>query len=164
MVRMHFASFKYSRRKQSGVVLIIALVFLVALTAVAAALMQNTTTDIKMAGASQEKAIVMQETMSEMERVLFNERRRVNNGVNVFTSISQPQVLIATKPSITQATATPANPNNLDVPCPREARGTSSGIIMCRNVRVQVIRTYGRDNNQSIEVHSGVMQAFLGGN
>lgn len=41
--------------KQKGVVLIISLVFLVALTAVAAALMQNTTTDMKMSGASEEK-------------------------------------------------------------------------------------------------------------
>ena len=36
--------------KQQGVVLIVAIVFLVALTAVAAALMQNTTTDIENVG------------------------------------------------------------------------------------------------------------------
>jgi len=165
MVKMPLIFPSLSRNNQSGVVLIITLVFLVALTAVAAALMQNTTSDIKMAGANQEKAIVTQETISEMERVLFNERRRVNGGVNTFASINAEQVLITTQPLITQATAIPANVNNLDIPCPRDVKGTSDGILKCRNVRVQVVRTYGRDNNQNIDVRAGVIQAFpKGGN
>ncbi|MFQ3266042.1 MAG: type IV pilus assembly protein PilX, partial [Colwellia sp.] len=39
--------------KQRGVVLVVSLIFLIALTAVASALMLNTTTDMKMSGASE---------------------------------------------------------------------------------------------------------------
>ena len=53
--RINKISSHVTLKNQQGVVLIVSLVFLVALTAVAAALMQNTTTDMKMAGASEEK-------------------------------------------------------------------------------------------------------------
>ena len=48
---------------QKGVVLVVSLVFLVALTAVAAALMQNSTIDMKMSGASEEKTVALQEVV-----------------------------------------------------------------------------------------------------
>ena len=63
--------------KQRGVVLVVSLVFLVALTAVAAALMQNTTTDMKMSGASEEKVIANQEVVSAVDEFIF---RQVNGG------------------------------------------------------------------------------------
>ena len=65
-------------RNQTGVVLIVALVFLIALTAVAAALMQNSTTDMKMSGASEEKVVATQEAISASDEVIF---RQVNAAV-----------------------------------------------------------------------------------
>ena len=62
-----------SKSSQHGVVLIVALVFLIALTAVAAALMQNTTTDMKMAGASEERVTAMQEAVSAIDEVIYNQ-------------------------------------------------------------------------------------------
>ena len=59
--------------KQRGVVLVVSLVFLVALTAVAAALMQNSTTDMKMSGASEEKVVALQEVVSAVDEVIFNQ-------------------------------------------------------------------------------------------
>jgi len=152
----------YSQAKQQGVVLIVALVFLVALTAVAAALMQNTTTDVKMAGASQEKSIVTQETVSEMERVIFNEYRKVD-GTNEFANIIVGTVTLpVTDPQTMTATAVNANQFGFDVSCPRNSSPTSG--MKCSIKRVQVSQVYGRDNNQTLEVNSGIAQQLLIGN
>ena len=59
------------KSKQQGVVLVISLVFLIALTAVAAALMLNTTTDMRMSGASQEKVIATQEAVSAIDEIIY---------------------------------------------------------------------------------------------
>ncbi|WP_076420185.1 PilX N-terminal domain-containing pilus assembly protein [Colwellia sp. UCD-KL20] len=140
---------------QSGVVLIVSLVFLVALTAVAAALMQNTTTDVKMAGASQVKSIVTQETISEMDRIIFNEQRRVN-GPNIFVELNSPTpILSVTKPSITTAIASPDNVLSL-TPCPRVKPASSDA--QCRMSNVVVSRTYGKNNNHVIQVNAGIAQ------
>lgn len=70
-----------NKSEQYGVVLVVSLVFLVALTAVAAALMQNSTSDMKMSGATEDKSVALQEVISAVDEVIFNER---NNAVNRF--------------------------------------------------------------------------------
>ena len=140
--------------KQSGVVLIVALVFLVALTAVAAALMQNTTTDIKMAGASQEKSIVTLETLSEMDRIIFNEIRQIN-GTDQLGTVIAPIALIVTQPLITTAQLALDNVLIPDQQCPRNKLASSNNIIRCRRSNIDLNRTYGRNNNHNLRIISG---------
>ena len=64
--------------RQQGVVLIVSLVFLVALTALAGVLMQNTTSDMKMSGASEDKVVATQEAISASDEVMF---RQINGGL-----------------------------------------------------------------------------------
>lgn len=146
--------------KQQGVVLIVALVFLIALTAVAAALMQNTTTDIKMASASQEKSVVTQETISEMEQIIFNEVRRVD-GENEFSKIITGEVTLTPIRVNTTANLVSANQYGFDVECPRAIKGTSTGTLKCSIKRVQVNRTYGRNSNHIVQVNSGIAQVVI---
>jgi Tfp pilus assembly protein PilX len=158
MKSIYLINAKYPNNRQRGVVLIVALVFLIALTAVAAALMQNTTTDIKMAGASQEKVMVTQETISEMERV-------INDGVDtgVFAKIiDAPIAFTVTEPLTMNATGINANQYGFDVSCPRSRNPTSG--MKCSIKRLQVTQVYGRDNNNTIEVNSGISQQLLLGN
>ena len=77
---MYCKAIKLSNR-QSGVVLIVALVFLVSLTAVASALMLGTSTDIKMSGASEEKVIAIQETISAVDETIADQ---LAGGGNLF--------------------------------------------------------------------------------
>ena len=158
------------KSKQQGVVLIVALVFLIALTAVAAALMQNTTTDIKMSGATQEKSIATQETISEMDRVIYNEIRRVNvndagTPINRFAlpaeSFVAPIVLTVTIPDRTVGTLDIANEFNLETDCPPTRSGSSTDVFTCNVLRVIVNRTYGRNNNSNVQVNSGVAQQLF---
>lgn len=157
-------SLSLSQTKQKGVVLVVSLVFLVALTAVAAALMQNTTTDMKMAGASQEKAIAVQETISEMDRVIYNEINRVNlsdegGNINRFAqTIINPIALTVTQSSITTGTLVGSNAQNSVIPCERAIRGSEGE---CNTLRITINRTYGRNNNSNVQVNAGIAQQLL---
>lgn len=151
-------------RKNKGVVLIVSLVFLIALTAVAAALMQNTSTDMKMSGASQEKLIATQETLSEVDEIIYNQVRKVN-GTNSFTS-ALPLFPIA--PTVSQvgttAQITVANPLKLIADCPHTRAGSSVQVFKCNILNVQVIRTYGRTRNSSVQMNAGIAQQLINGN
>lgn len=157
-------------KQQSGVVLIVSLVFLVALTAVAAALMQNTTTDMKMSGATQEKALATQEAISEMDRIIYNEVNRVNangagNKINRFTlpaeSFTNPVSLTVTKPDITEGELNVINPLLLETDCPPALSASSVEVFTCNVLRVRLERDYGRNYNSNVEVNSGVAQQLF---
>jgi Tfp pilus assembly protein PilX len=147
---------------QKGVVLIVSLVFLVALTAVAAALMQNTTTDVKMSGASQEKALAIQETISEMDRVVYDQVNRVD-GTNLFAqpaeSFVNPVNLTVTKPAITSGVIGNNSTQANTVSCGRAIKGSSG--FDCNFLRITVNRQYGRNNNSNVEVNSGIAQELF---
>lgn len=172
MKTLNLINTKFQVYRQQGVVLIVSLVFLIALTAVAAALMQNTTTDIKMAGASQEKSIVTQETISETERVIFNQYRK-EAGPSMFSqTITAPVALAVNQPDgaplmpgggdAVTGVASNVNQFSFVASCPRALLGTSSSEVDCTYTRIQVTRMYGRDFNHSIQVNSSVAQELKG--
>jgi Tfp pilus assembly protein PilX len=150
------------KHKQHGVVLIVALVFLIALTAVAAALMQNTTTDMKMSGASQEKVVATQEAVSAIDEVIYKEVTQVS-GTNGFASeiANFPLLPTVSSASHTSAKITLANPYNIEADCPHSRSASSVQVFKCNVLKVQVTRLYGRTNKSTIEVNSGVSQQLL---
>jgi hypothetical protein len=152
--------------KQKGVVLIVSLVFLIALTAVSAALMQNTSTDMKMSGASQEKLIASQEILSEMDEIIYNQVRSIGGG-NSFNSALPifPVAPTVNQPDITTSTITLIDPLiPTPPPCPRALSGSSVQVFDCNMLNVQVRRQYGRTNNSVIEANAGIAQQLIGGN
>jgi hypothetical protein len=152
------------KKKQQGVVLIVALVFLIALTAVAAALMQMTTTDIKMSDASQEKVVATQEALSGLDESVFVEITTPGN-TNGFADdlATYPQNSAITRPN-TAARILSASPLNIPVDCPHAKRGWSVQYIKCNPVQVEVTKNYGRGGNSQIQVVAGVMQQVLSNN
>jgi len=153
---------KLNIRKQQGVVLIVSLVFLIALTAVAAALMQNTTTDMKMSGASQEKVVATQEAVSAIDEVIHNEVTQLS-GTNGFASEIAKFPLTPTVNRVinTSAKITLANPYNIQADCPHSRAASSVQVFKCNVLKVQVTRLYGRTNKSTVEVNSGVSQQLL---
>lgn len=162
-------------KKQQGVVLIVSLVFLVALTAVAAALMQNTTTDIKMSGASEEKVIAVQEAISAVDEIIFNQ---ISSGsTNEFTSalstfpdpkLSKGKVIGTEMPILydTEKYEPPtlglANDTyGLKTDCPNAKSASSVQLFSCNVLKIQVKRKYGRHNTSHIEVNAGITQQVL---
>lgn len=159
------------RRSQHGVVLIVSLVFLIALTAVAAALMQNSTTDIKMSGASEEKVIAVQDALSAIDEVIFNQVGPNQN--NIFTRPAQgtnfpvtDQALLLPSTS-TASVARVELTNNIyrqTVDCSHAKLASSVGEFDCNVLRVIVTRQYGRTNNSQVQVSSSVAQVLIGNN
>lgn len=153
--------------KQQGVVLVVALVFLVALTGVAAALMQNTTSDMKMTGASNEKVIATQAALSAIDEVINNQLNiQPNNlftrGLNLFAGYTSAQLLpVATKTGATASTAVINNLTFEEYHCPRTRVASSVGIIECNILQLQVQRLYGRNNTSSIVVNANIAQQLL---
>jgi len=169
---------KYSNaRNQQGVVLIISLVFLVALTAVAAALMQNTTTDMKMSGASEEKVVAVQEAISAIDEIIFNQ---VSPGsTNEFAAslatfkdeddnIQKVKQIPAEMPILWDSEK--FDPPELDITnnkymleadCPNSKLASSTQVFTCNMLKVQVNRKYGRTNTSVVNVNSGIAQQLL---
>jgi len=170
----HNAGFRhasFARNKQRGVVLVVSLIFLIALTAVASALMLNTTTDMKMSGASEMQVVANQEAFAAMDELVF---RQITSGAGQVNEFILPIVLYQndvtrdvlgdlvstnTDADITSATVgIGSNEFNLNVGCPREKVASGEGQIFCNILQVQVNKVYGRNNNSSVQVNAGIIQ------
>jgi len=156
--------------KQKGVVLVVSLVFLIALTAVAAALMQNTTTDIKMSGASQEKVIAAQDSLSASEEVIFNEVSKLDDDSNMFALTptafqgEDAKFDVEVSDPHSDAEVILENPDKLELDCPPSRAPSSVGTFSCNRIRIRVITTYGRYNSNSIETNATIGQKLLKNN
>jgi Tfp pilus assembly protein PilX len=162
MRKIKNTKFITSKINQRGVVLVISLVFLIALTAVAGALMQNSTLDMKMSGASEQKVIAVQDAMSAVDEVINTQRAngfiRPVSGVNF--PINNPLPAIPN----TQATADVVVANNnflLEADCPHSNQASSTSVFTCNVLRIRINRNYGRTGNSNIQVSSGITQQLL---
>lgn len=166
------------QHKQQGIVLVVSLVFLIALTAVAAALMQNTTTDMKMSGASENKMVAVQEAVSAIDEVIFNQVNPLA-ATNIFAQpLSQFYVLSTgvEKPSNVLPALTTTNHNGdinlatisainhmykLENACPRSKFASSTNVFTCNILQIKIQRKYGRTKTNSIEVNARIAQELL---
>lgn len=156
--------------KQQGVVLIVSLVFLVALTAVAGALMQNTTIDMKMAGASNEKVVATQAAISAVDETINNQLNKAP--VNLFTQgldnvpnyTSAALLPVTTKTKATVSGSVINNPYFEEYSCPRSANSSSVGIIECNFLQLRAQRIYGRHNTNNVVINADIAQQLLTNN
>ena len=160
-------------KKQQGVVLVVSLVFLIALTAVAAALMQNTTTDMKMSGASEEKVIAIQEAISAVDEVIHEQVTGVSANNDFAAPVADYQqngakdvIADLTRTNkdgdISAATVNLAsNQFMLAMPCPHAKLASSVQVFTCNILTIQISRTYGRNKTSTVEVNSGIAQNLL---
>lgn len=153
--------------RQTGVVLVVALVFLVALTAVAAALMQNSTMDMKMSGASEEKAVALQEIVSALDEVIFNQvgPGKVNSFARPvsgnFPIIEQAVLLPNTATKSTARVDAANNQFDLDITCPHMKLASSTEVFSCNMLKVTANRKYGRTGQSDLSADSGIAQQLL---
>ena len=146
-------------QKQKGVGLIVSLVFLIALTAVASALMLNTTTDIKMSGASEEKLVASQAAISAVDETIANQ---VTGANNLFAQQVFPQVINpAGSVTVTNITITNRNNNILLPECPHTRLASSNDLFKCNILAIAVNNNYGKQNTSNVNVNAGVTQQVL---
>ncbi|MDO6445834.1 pilus assembly PilX N-terminal domain-containing protein [Colwellia sp. 1_MG-2023] len=154
--------------KQNGAVLVVSLIFLISLTAVAAALMQNTTSDMKMSGASEEKLVATQEAVSAIDEVIYNQVAPGQTNqfakplvVANFPNTDQSLLLPGTKTGSTATVDIANNELRLEADCPHSRSASSVQVFTCNVLKVQVNRNYGRNNVNTVDVNSGVAQQLL---
>ena len=173
MVSRDYRVIKATKQKsQQGVVLVVSLVFLIALTAVAAALMQNTTTDMKMSGASEEKVVADQEVVSAVDEYIS---KQVTGGTGN-NGFAKPVATFKDGPKNIKAELTSTNKsgdidaalldlaNNefeLEADCPHSRSASSAQVFTCNVLRIQISRKYGRNKTSTVEVNSGIAQHLL---
>ncbi|GAA5138683.1 pilus assembly PilX family protein [Thalassotalea piscium] len=158
---------------QQGVVLIVSLVFLIALTAVAVALMQNTSSDVRMSGASEEKVIATQQAISANDEVIADQLSGAagTNGF-AFALVKFPitglenNLTASLKPNTVALIDIANNDLKLEGDCPHSRSASSTSVFSCNVLRTQVIKTYGRENSSGVQtnrviVHSGIAQELL---
>lgn len=150
-----------SKRKQEGVVLVISLVFLIALTAVASVLMQNTTSDMKMSGANQDKMIAIQEAVSAADEVVYKQIEKIDGENKFAKEIAAYDQVVDVNDTNTEASISVVNTNNLEASCAHSRSASSIQVFSCNVLRVEVIKKYGRTNNQNITVNAGISQQLL---
>ncbi len=150
--------------KQQGVVLIVSLVFLVALTAVASALMLNTTSDMKMSGSSQIKVNAVQEAISSIDQIISVQIQGNNNAFLTTIATQFPMNMggVVTSPNTT-ANITMVNANGLVVDCPYSILPSDADDTDCNILDIQVIKLYGRANTSNVQVNAGIVQQLNGG-
>lgn len=141
-------------KKQAGVVLIVALVFLVSLTALASALMLNSTSDVKMSGASEQKLIAQQEAISAVDEAIAIQ---LTSADNLFLSSGYPQkVTNITSVSVSNVNITKRIPAVLDAQCPHQRLATSG--LVCNILQVEVNNAYGKSKTSNANANAGIAQ------
>jgi hypothetical protein len=180
-----------SMKKQQGVVLIVSLVFLIALTAVASALMLNSTSDLKMSGASEEKVVANQEVVSAIDELIFAQVNAptggndfavplvifnktggacANAGDNTLIEVDGDCVINAldefdnlNKDSdVTLATIGMGdNQYALQSDCPHSKNASSTEVFTCNVLRIQVNKQYGSKDASLVQANSGIVQQLL---
>lgn len=172
-MKYHIHFFSNHRNRQKGVVLIVSLIFLIALTAVASALMLNSTTDMKMSGASEVQVVANQEAFGAVDELIF---RQVNPAAGQVNNFSQPivtyqddnqgarDVLFTLTDSNSNGDITGAtvdiinNEYMVETACPRTKNANSAQLESCNVLQVQLTKVYGRKNNSTVEVNAGITQ------
>lgn len=139
--------------KQKGFVLIVSLVFLIALTALASVIMQNSTSDIKVSGANEEKLTAVQEAISATDELIFKQVKKIDGRNNFSHKPGAYSQDVAINDVDTTGTINFASES-----CSPSFAPSSEETLTCNQLNVQVIKSYGKQNNQRVIVNSGIFQ------
>lgn len=166
--------------KQKGVVLVVAIVILIALSSAASVLMLNTSTDMKMAGASQEKVIATQEAIGLNSEVIYRQVKQLNGDENGFTYTismypSGDGMEVPVTGNNVDARIHRSNDEQIESDCPHSRMASSIQVFKCNMLTVRTVKGYGKkvtaddpegaqlsdDKYNKVEVTSGVAQQLL---
>lgn len=140
-------------KQQKGVVLVVALIFLTALTSVAVLLVSNSTSFMTLAGASEERTIAIQEAVSGVDKAIALQA----DGNDEFERKSYPEegIAVAVGEMVDSAIVTRTTENNIPVPCSNSHLPSSDS--KCNVLTLTVTNTYGR-RDSVITVQSTIEQ------
>lgn len=146
-----------SLHKQQGVVLIVALIMVVAVTGIAVTLMSSSSIDIKITNAAQEREVADNLLIGTVQQVIANEASKGGGSRFLYSRVQVPEKGIDLGDvGDTSNTMTNLNNGALDLPCPRRFNFTSG--VSCNMVQVDTTITYGSKSKHTLTIVSGVAQ------
>ena len=143
--------------KQQGIVLVVALIMVVAVTGIAVTLMSSSSVDIKITNAAFEREEAENLLMGNVQQLIAGEANKGGTSHFLYTRAQIPNGTLEL-PQIDDTTSTMSNLNNgaLDLPCPRKFNFTAG--ISCKMVQVNSTITFGSKSRHTITVTSGIAQ------
>lgn len=146
-----------SLHKQQGVVLIVALIMVVAVTGIAVTLMSSSSIDIKITNAAQEREVADNLLIGTVQQVIANEASKGGASRFLYSRVQVPEKGIDLGDvGDTSNTMTNLNNGALDLPCPRRFNFTAG--VSCNMVQVDTTITYGSKSKHTLTIVSGVAQ------
>ncbi|NMM41640.1 pilus assembly PilX family protein [Pseudoalteromonas arctica] len=152
--------------KQQGVVLIVALIMVVAVTGIAVTLMSSSTIDIKITNAAQEREVAENELIGEVQKVIVTEAAK--GAASSFfltpneTKTDDTSVITINEKNISlpgsEMKSIMINMNNgrLELNCPRTYSYTAG--VSCNMVQVSTTIEYGLKSKHSLTIVTGIAQ------
>ncbi|MDN3653969.1 hypothetical protein QWY77_14605 [Thalassotalea ponticola] len=170
-----------TKHKQQGVVLLVAIVLLIALTSVASLMLLNSTMDMKMSGASQEKVIATQEAIGANDEVIYQQINYMNaDGQNGFTYQlgkydKENGIDVVVDGEYVKASIHRTTDDEIEFDCPYSQAASSIQVFKCNLLSVKALKAYGRRVEEDtpsteqleqakyhkVEVTSGIAQQLL---
>lgn len=146
-----------SLHKQQGIVLVIALIMVVAVTGIAVTLMSSSSVDIKVANSAQERETAENSLIGIVQKVIANEAAAGGNSAFLMKASEIPEGGFDMD-DMDGASNTMTNLNNgvLDLPCPRKFNFTAG--VSCNMVQVDTTITYGTKSKHTLTISTGVAQ------
>lgn len=146
-----------SASKQQGVVLIVALIMVVAVTGIAVTLMSSASVDIKITNAAFEREDAENVLMGNVQKVIVTEAAKDGASKLLYTQAQLPEGSIAlTTIGDTASELSNLNDGVLDLPCPRDYKYTAG--ISCNMVQINSTITYGSKSKHTLTVTTGIAQ------
>lgn len=149
-----------SRTHQQGVVLIVALIMVIAVTGIAVTLMSSSSIDIKITNAAQEREIADNTLMGEVQKTMATESLKGGNSRFFLTPVEVPLggVDLALGGE-TKSLLINLNTGAHDLQCPRKFSYTAG--ISCNMMQMNTTIEYGSKSKHTLAVVTGVAQEMV---
>ncbi|WP_283711011.1 pilus assembly PilX family protein [Pseudoalteromonas prydzensis] len=149
--------------KQRGVVLIVALIMVVAVTGIAVTLMSSSTIDIKITNAAQEREVAENELVGEVQKVIATEASKGEKSrfflAQQYEDSEENKVIkqdISLLGSEMKSIMINMNNGQLELNCPRTYSYTAG--VSCNMVQVSTTIEYGSKSKHSLTIVTGIAQ------
>ncbi len=150
-------TFKPMYKKQKGFVLLMSMVMVVAITGIAVSLLSASSMDMKMATAAEDREMATHIARGGNDQLYYDAVNRTNNNQNYFAAFSSTQQSAqynSTHGAV--STVSWASSVQVETDCPRSKDPTEG--LMCIYLQATTVKTYGANNNNQVNVVSGVAQ------
>lgn len=146
------------KTSQSGLVLFVALIFLLIITILGVALLSNSAMDAKVAGAVSDRAEALQTGNGMLGDVIKN---AATNSTFLQDITAYPITVNTTLTDNEGNSRQTTVVYKLEATCPRSERGNSSDTFTCRHFTDSATVTFGRYQLGQLKVVNGVAQPLI---